>query len=79
MAARERPDEAKVGLRLDLALKTRPAPTPAARCARCGGQVVSRIEFPGDPSERRCVLCGRSEVPPRVLTPEEAEGDEGAQ
>ena len=71
VAARERPDEAEVGLRLDLEPEPRKPPTELGRCARCGGQVVSRISFPGDPPERRCVQCGRSEVPPRVLTPDE--------
>ena len=63
VAARERPDEAKVGLRLDLEPETRTAPAGLGRCARCGGQVVGRISYPDDPPERRCVQCGRSEVP----------------
>ena len=71
MAARERPDEAEVGLRLDLEPKKRARPAPIGCCARCGGQVVGRISFPGDPDERRCVQCGRSEVAARILTPEE--------
>ena len=55
VAARERPDQAEVGLRLDLEPKTRTRPAGLGRCARCGGQVVGRISFPGDPPERRCV------------------------
>ena len=71
VAARERPDEVEVGLRLNLEAKTRTRPAGLGRCARCGGQVVGRISYPGDPPEQRCVQCGRSEVPPRVLTREE--------
>lgn len=36
------------------------------RCTRCGGQVVGRISFPGDPPERRCVQCGRPPTPAYV-------------
>ena len=66
-----RDSEAKVGLRLDLEPKTRTPPARLGRCARCGGQVVGRRSFPGDPPEWRCVQCGRSEVAARILTPEE--------
>ena len=51
VAARERPDEAKVDLRLNPEPKTRTRPARLGRCARCGGQVVARISFPGDPPE----------------------------
>ena len=66
MAARERPDEAEVGLRLNLAPKTRTPPTGLGRCARCGGQVEGRISFPGDTDESRCIQCGRSPTPANV-------------
>ena len=66
MAAKERPDAAMVDLRLDLEPETRTRPAGCGPCARCGGQVVNRISFPGDPPERRCVQCGRPPTPAYV-------------
>ena len=66
VVAKERPDEAEVGLRLNLAPKTRKPPTGLGRCARCGGQVVDWLSYPDDPPERRCVQCGRSPTPANV-------------
>ena len=54
-----RGSEAEVESTLDLEPETRAVPTLAGRCARCGGQVVGRISFPGDPDERRCIQCGQ--------------------
>ena len=66
VAARERPDQVEVGLRLNLETKTRTRPAGLGRCARCGGQVVGRISYPGDPPKQRCVQCGRSPTPANV-------------
>ena len=71
--AREGCDEAEVGLRLSFAPETCPEPArvgsrPAQRgpCARCGGFMVR-----GDGNEHRCLQCGRTNTPQRVLTPTE--------
>ena len=55
--------EAEFETTLDLEPETRAAPTLAGRCARCGGQVVGRISFPGDPDEPLAYSRRRSIAP----------------
>ena len=78
MAATRAIPRPRLAYGLDLEAKTRTRPAGLGRCARCGGQVVGRISFPGDPDERRCIQCGRSGGSPSRTHTGGAEGAEGA-
>ena len=69
-AAKEQPDAQGVDLRLDLEPETRTRPAGRGPCGHCGG-FMARIRHPGEPDEWKCVQCGRTNTPPRVLSAEE--------
>ena len=60
-------DEAEVGLGLSFAPETCPEPAGRGPCGHCGGFMVR-----GDDNEHRCLQCGRTNTPQRVLTPTES-------
>ena len=63
-------DEAVVGQGLDSEPEPRTRPATPGPCGHCGGY-MARIGYPGDPDEWKCVQCGRTGIPPRVLSAEE--------
>ena len=58
-------DEAVVGQGLSFAPETRSRPAGRGHCGHCHGNMLS------DSDERRCLQCGRTGMPPRVLSAEE--------
>ena len=70
VAAKEQPDAAMVDLRLDLEPETRTRPPGCGPCGHCGG-FMARIGHPDDSDEWKCLQCGRTGIPPRVLSAEE--------
>ena len=65
-AAIEQPDRAEVEPTASLSTETRTRPASRGPCRDCGGFMVR-----SDSDEWRCFQCGRTGMPPRVLSAEE--------
>ena len=70
VAAKEQPDAEGVDLRSTLSPETQPVAAQRGPCGHCGG-FMTHIKYVGEPDERKCVQCGRTGMPPRVLSAEE--------